>query len=104
MAGRVEAGASQAARKAGWPKRTPQPRPKRPPRVKKRTKGAARSHQHPELIGLGLVALGLFLATLLYARLERRLGRRLDRRRRSSALLGAAAYVVAARARRASAG
>jgi S-DNA-T family DNA segregation ATPase FtsK/SpoIIIE len=37
--------------------------------VKKRTKkGRARSHahQHPELVGLGMVAVGLFLASLLY--------------------------------------
>jgi S-DNA-T family DNA segregation ATPase FtsK/SpoIIIE len=40
-----------------------------PARVRKRTakrKGRARSHHHPELVGLGMVAVGLFLATLLY--------------------------------------
>ena len=42
-------------------------RPRTPSRVKKRTrKGATRSHQHPELIGLAMVAFGLFLATSLY--------------------------------------
>jgi S-DNA-T family DNA segregation ATPase FtsK/SpoIIIE len=44
-------------------------RPRTPSRVKKRAarrKKAVRAHQHPELVGLGLTALGLFLATLLY--------------------------------------
>ena len=45
-------------------------RPRTPSRVKKRTtkkKARARAaHEHPELIGLGLVAVGLFLASLLY--------------------------------------
>ena len=45
-------------------------RPRTPSRVKKRTtkkKARARAaHEHPELIGLGLVAIGLFLASLLY--------------------------------------
>ena len=45
-------------------------RPRTPSRVKKRTtrkKAKARAaHEHPELIGLGLVAIGLFLASLLY--------------------------------------
>ena len=44
-------------------------RPRTPSRVKKRTtkkKGARAAHEHPELIGLGLAALGLFLASLLY--------------------------------------
>jgi DNA segregation ATPase FtsK/SpoIIIE, S-DNA-T family len=45
-------------------------RPRTPSRVKKRTtKKRARAraaHEHPELIGLGLAAVGLFLATLLY--------------------------------------
>ena len=40
-------------------------RPRVPSRIrKKKRKGKTRGHQHPELIGLGLVALGLFLATL----------------------------------------
>jgi DNA segregation ATPase FtsK/SpoIIIE, S-DNA-T family len=44
-------------------------RPKVPKRVKTRKKGRRpRSEHHPELIGLGLAALGLFLATILYAR------------------------------------
>jgi S-DNA-T family DNA segregation ATPase FtsK/SpoIIIE len=38
-----------------------------PARVRtKRRKGKVKSQQHTELIGLGLVALGLFLATILY--------------------------------------
>ena len=44
-------------------------RPKTPSRVKKRTRKATgpRSLQHPELWGLGLVALGLFLGSVIYA-------------------------------------
>jgi DNA segregation ATPase FtsK/SpoIIIE, S-DNA-T family len=44
-------------------------RPKTPSRVKrrKRTRRGASGHQHPELIGLGLAAVGLFLAAVLYA-------------------------------------
>jgi S-DNA-T family DNA segregation ATPase FtsK/SpoIIIE len=46
-------------------KRTLQPR--LPARVRtKRRKGKAKNQQHPELIGLGLVALGLFLTSILY--------------------------------------
>src|SRR5215210_5588165 len=48
-------------------------RPRTPSRVKKRTtrkKRARGGHEHPELIGLGLVAVGIFLATLLYLRWE----------------------------------
>ncbi len=42
-------------------------RPRKPSRVKKRTqRKSARSHHRPELIGLGLLAAGLFLASLLY--------------------------------------
>jgi S-DNA-T family DNA segregation ATPase FtsK/SpoIIIE len=42
-------------------------KPRLPARVRtKRRKGKAKNHQHPELIGLGLVALGLFLAAVLY--------------------------------------
>ena len=44
-------------------------RPRTPSRVKKRTtrkKRARAAHEHPELIGLGLAAIGLFLASLLY--------------------------------------
>ena len=50
-------------------KRKSKLRPKTPSRVKKRTKKAAgpRSLQHPELWGLGLVALGLFLGSVIYA-------------------------------------
>jgi S-DNA-T family DNA segregation ATPase FtsK/SpoIIIE len=42
-------------------------RPRLPARVKKRTrKGKARNAQHLELTGLGLVALGVFLVSVLY--------------------------------------
>jgi S-DNA-T family DNA segregation ATPase FtsK/SpoIIIE len=43
-------------------------RPRTPSRVKKRrtSRAAERRHQHPELVGLGLVAVGLFLAVVLY--------------------------------------
>jgi DNA segregation ATPase FtsK/SpoIIIE, S-DNA-T family len=39
-------------------------KPRTPSRVKKRRQ--ARGHQHPELVGLGLAAVGLFLAIVLY--------------------------------------
>src|SRR5579884_1714757 len=43
-------------------------RPKTPSRIKKRTKAARpRSERRPELWGLGLVALGLFLGSVVYA-------------------------------------
>jgi DNA segregation ATPase FtsK/SpoIIIE, S-DNA-T family len=49
-------------------KRPHKVRPKTPARVRKKTRRrGARSHHHPELIGLGLVAFGLFTATVLYA-------------------------------------
>jgi DNA segregation ATPase FtsK/SpoIIIE, S-DNA-T family len=44
-------------------------RPRSPSRVKKRTRKYRRAraaHEHPELIGLGLAALGLFLASLVH--------------------------------------
>jgi DNA segregation ATPase FtsK/SpoIIIE, S-DNA-T family len=42
-------------------------RPRMPSRIRRKTRrGRPRGHQHPELIGLGLVALGLFLASILY--------------------------------------
>ncbi len=40
-------------------------RPRTPARVKKRTQ-KTRSHHHPELWGLGMTAVGLFLATVLW--------------------------------------
>jgi S-DNA-T family DNA segregation ATPase FtsK/SpoIIIE len=46
-------------------KRTTKLRPKTPARVKKRRRARA-GHEHPELIGLGLTALGLFLASIVY--------------------------------------
>src|SRR3989442_15449146 len=50
-------------------KRPSKLRPKTPSRVKKRTRArkGARVHQHPELIGLGLAALGVFLGAVMYA-------------------------------------
>jgi S-DNA-T family DNA segregation ATPase FtsK/SpoIIIE len=50
-------------------KRKSKLRPKTPSRVKKRrpAKQRPRSLQHPELWGLGLVALGLFLGSVIYA-------------------------------------
>ena len=47
-------------------KRTSKLRPKTPKRVKRRRGRKPRGHQHPELIGLALAALGLFLAAVLY--------------------------------------
>jgi DNA segregation ATPase FtsK/SpoIIIE, S-DNA-T family len=42
-------------------------RPRTPSRVKRRKRAPRRrSHHHPELIGLGLTAVGLFLSTLVY--------------------------------------
>jgi S-DNA-T family DNA segregation ATPase FtsK/SpoIIIE len=42
-------------------------RPRTPSRVKRRKRARKqRNHQHPELIGLGLTAVGLFLSTLVY--------------------------------------
>jgi S-DNA-T family DNA segregation ATPase FtsK/SpoIIIE len=42
-------------------------KPRLPARVRtKRRKGKTKNQQHPELIGLGLVALGVFLASILY--------------------------------------
>ena len=44
-------------------------RPRVPSRVKRRKRGAkkAEGHQHPELIGLGLLALGVFLGVVVWA-------------------------------------
>jgi S-DNA-T family DNA segregation ATPase FtsK/SpoIIIE len=50
-------------------KRVHKPSPKTPSRIKKRRgkgKGRSRAHHHPELIGLGLAALGIFLAAVLW--------------------------------------
>ncbi|MDX6437154.1 MAG: segregation ATPase FtsK/SpoIIIE, family, partial [Gaiellaceae bacterium] len=42
-------------------------KPRLPARVRtKRRKGKPKNQQHPELMGLGLVALGVFLASILY--------------------------------------
>jgi DNA segregation ATPase FtsK/SpoIIIE, S-DNA-T family len=51
-------------------KRRLRPRPKSPARIRKRSQRKstrARTHHHAELIGLGLVAFGLFMGTVLYA-------------------------------------
>src|SRR5438105_11237031 len=42
-------------------------RPRTPARIRKKRTRRARGHEHPELAGLLLLALGLFLATILYA-------------------------------------
>ena len=75
-------------------------RPRTPARVKKRrTKRGGSSarglapHHHPELVGLGLVALGLFLATLLYLGWAGGIvGEQVETSLRD--LLGSAAYAV----------
>ena len=75
-------------------------RPRTPARVKKRrTKRGGPSarglapHHHPELVGLGLVALGLFLATLLYLGWAGGIvGEQVETSLRD--LLGSAAYAV----------
>ena len=44
-------------------------KPRVPSRVRRKKRGAkkAEGHQHPELIGLGLVALGVFLVAVVWA-------------------------------------
>ena len=44
-------------------------KPRVPSRVRRKKRGAkkAEGHQHPELIGLGLVALGVFLGAVVWA-------------------------------------
>ena len=41
-------------------------RPRLPARIRKKRKGKVKGEQHHELVGLGLVGLGLFLASILY--------------------------------------
>jgi S-DNA-T family DNA segregation ATPase FtsK/SpoIIIE len=49
-------------------KRPSKARPRSPARVRKKTRQKkTRGHHHPELIGLGLVVFGLFMAAVLYA-------------------------------------
>src|SRR3954469_1597680 len=48
-------------------KRPSKVRPKTPARVKRKKTRGVRGHHHPELIGLGLAAFGLFMGTVLYA-------------------------------------
>jgi S-DNA-T family DNA segregation ATPase FtsK/SpoIIIE len=49
-------------------KRPRKVRPKSPARIRKKTRRrSAASHQHPELIGLGLAGFGVFMASVLYA-------------------------------------
>jgi S-DNA-T family DNA segregation ATPase FtsK/SpoIIIE len=75
-------------------KRRTKVRPKTPARVKKRTR-KPRGHHHPELIGLGLAATGLFLASLLYLSWEGGVvGERVEAGLR--ALFGTGAYAVPA--------
>ena len=47
-------------------KRSSKLRPKKPSRIRKKRRGSGRSHHHPELIGLALVAFGAFLGFVLY--------------------------------------
>src|SRR3954463_5493365 len=61
--------AARPSKSAAMPrkKRTRRPRPKTPSRVKKRTKRQPRGGQHrAELVGLGLLALGVFLVSVLW--------------------------------------
>jgi DNA segregation ATPase FtsK/SpoIIIE, S-DNA-T family len=51
-------------------KRTAKPRPKTTARSTKRKRRTARSHHHPELLGLGICAFGVFLACVLWAGLN----------------------------------
>jgi len=48
-------------------KRKSKLRPKTPSRIKKKRPAKPRGHRHPELWGLGLVALGIFLGSVIYA-------------------------------------
>jgi DNA segregation ATPase FtsK/SpoIIIE, S-DNA-T family len=76
-------------------KKTRPLRPRTPARVKKRSKRrrAARAHHHPELIGLVLAALGLFLASLLYLGWDGGLvGEKIDAALRNA--IGGAAYAT----------
>src|SRR5712671_7230064 len=93
----LEGASGAQAKEARMPrqKRKSKLRPKTPSRVKKRrpAKQRPRSLQHPELWGLGLVALGLFLGSVIYAGwnggyVGRALADGLD------ALIGGASWVV----------
>jgi DNA segregation ATPase FtsK/SpoIIIE, S-DNA-T family len=70
-------------------------KPRLPARVKKRKRTRTRGRAHPELVGLGLVAVGLFLASLIYLGWEGGFagGAIVDGVR---SLIGAAAYVAPA--------
>ncbi len=68
-------------------------RPRTPARVKKRTRKGARGHRHPELVGLALVTLGLFLAALTYLGFAGGVVGGLAAEA-FSALVGAAAYAI----------
>src|SRR5690349_2299263 len=71
-------------------KRTLKLRPKKPARIRKRKKKrSARSHHHPELAGLASIALGVFLAGVLWFGLS---GGPVGHA--STAALGWAAYVL----------
>ena len=77
------------------PKKKRPLRPRTPSRVKKRTRKTRRraAHEHPELIGLTLVAAGLFLASLLYLGWDGGIvGEKVDAGLRDA--VGSAAYAV----------
>src|SRR4051812_20812445 len=67
--GRTDRPHREASRMAAT-KRPRKASPRTPSRVKKRTtkrkKARSHAHHHPELIGLGLGALGIFLAAVLW--------------------------------------
>jgi len=52
--------------------------PRTPSRIKKRTR-RARSHHHPELWGLGMVAVGVFLVAVIVRFLGREIVERRER-------------------------
>src|SRR5581483_12296938 len=77
-AGRGTAGSSERRRRVSADavevapmarkKRPSKVRPKSPARIRKKTRRRrAASHQHPELIGLGLAVFGVFMGSVLYA-------------------------------------
>ena len=77
------------------PKKKRPLRPRTPSRVKKRTRKTRRraAHEHPELIGLTLVASGVFLASLLYLGWDGGIvGEKIDAGLRDA--VGSAAYAV----------
>src|SRR5438034_11684556 len=64
----MDGSASKQARMARRRKRrTLKPRVPKRVKTRKKRERKTRGHQHPELIGLGLVALGIFLVAVLWA-------------------------------------